>query len=131
MAIQIEGNAKKRHVERLRIAKMRALNCIWGWGGRKESELPPALAQRFSRTALVQRWSGFGVTIKEKGVEDVEIPLAGMGDMGGYGEAGFGDMGGGYDNTDYAVHLNEYLINSRWKLVVMVRKKNITGQFNR
>jgi hypothetical protein len=107
MEIQIAGNAKKKHAEKLRIAKLRALNYIWGWGGRKENELPPGLAQKFSRTALVQRWSGKAPTVGRKRVEEVEFPRAEMGDTGGYGDGGFGDMGGGYDNADYAVRTSQ------------------------
>jgi hypothetical protein len=86
-----------RLIEMGKIAKANAAKLVWGWGGRSEGHLPPALSQMFSREALLKRWapaeSHPATPGKRKRNEtDVEYAL-------GFGDGGFGDQGG----FDYSV----------------------------
>jgi hypothetical protein len=128
LQMQIMGNTRKKNLEMTRIAKQRALNYIWGWGGRRAGSLPPALDAMFSRIALMERWKGpTSDVVKRKRDDDgeLEYPFGGFGDTGG----GFGDGIGGFEGNDYSVYFEVATDDRRWKSLVMPKTRLDTHLF--
>jgi hypothetical protein len=100
LATQAAASARRRTLEMTKLAKEHAQNYLWGWNGRKNSSLPPALSQLFSRTALLKLWvEPSNATEKRKRDDNERLELA-MGNVGGFGVVG---GGGGFDSIDYSV----------------------------
>jgi hypothetical protein len=126
--MQIVGNARRRNLEMTRIAKQRAFDYIWGWGGRRAGSLPPALDAMFSRIALMERWKGASSDVVKRKRDDdgeLEYPLGGFGDNGGGFGEGFGDSNGGFEGNDYSVYLEVAADDRRWRSLVMHKERRV------